>query len=252
MKKLDLGSALKFAFDVIKKNWRIWIPLVLLYSILLWIFNAIKPVYSPTPWKEMAMMWEQASRGSFILFEVIYPILLLVVGALTTIYLIKLGIVAYKQNDKLTFSKISVPIASLLFKYIWVTILFFLFILAGFVALIIPGFIVFLTYFWVSYILVDHPNLSVKELFHKASTLSKGIRWSLIGYFLLFFVVQQLVNLLLIYLFKIDFTSASIFTWKHGVVLFISSFIFNPIWTFTLCYLYQNVQEQEKNMVEQP
>ncbi len=250
MKRFAVGYSLKFAFDVMKKNAAVWIPILLLYIALQWIYFAVKPIYSPIPWKQIIMMWEEVSLGSFILYEAVFPLLRFGVSSLLSIFFIKMGSDAYKANHKVSYQSTSWKLHPLLLKYMWLSIVIGVLTIVGFAALIVPGFIIITTYFWVFFILVDHPHLSIRELFHRSATLSKGIRWHIFGYLLLFSILLQLLNTLLILLFGIDFSSIGLYTWKHVLTHAILTFLFTPTMLFSFSYLYHNLQEQVEEATE--
>jgi hypothetical protein len=250
MKKLAVSFSLKFAFDVMKKNAAVWIPIVLLYIALQWIYFAVKPIYSPIPWTQIIMMWEEVPLGSFILYEAVLPLLRFVLSSLLSIFFIKMGSAAYKTNHKVTFQSTSWKLHPLLLKYMWFSIVIGFVTIVGFAALIVPGFIIITTYFWIFFILVNHPHLSMKELFRRSAVLSKGIRWHIFGYWLLLFIVLQLLNTLLIFLFGIDFSSTGLYTWKHGFINAVLMFLLTPTMFFSFSYLYHNLQEQEMEETE--
>ncbi len=78
----------------------------------------------------------------------------------------------------------------LFWKYTGASILYALIVMGGLILLIIPGIIWALKYKMFSYLIIDK-NMGIMEAFRESARLTKGNRWSLLG----FIIVGGLINI---------------------------------------------------------
>jgi hypothetical protein len=246
--KISIFKSLNFALETIKKN-LVLISILALSSLVSQLLNFfVKPFY-PTQVKGLFSIWRVMPLPDLLFTQILIPFVIFILSVIIGILYTKVGIYAYDHEEKVSINIIKFPTFSLIIRYIWILVLFALLLIVGFAALIIPCFIIAITYFWISFIMVEHKHLSVKEIFHKSFVLTNGIRWYLFSYFLLFFIVLQSFNFLLIYLMQVNFTSG-IFSWKIAIIRSILYLTFTPIFFLSQIYLYKNRQTQQDEMVK--
>lgn len=74
-------------------------------------------------------------------------------------------------------------------RYVWAGIRIFIFIFLWSLLLFIPGIIAMLRYFMTYYVLLDHPEYSVKQAMEESSAIIYGYKWRMVGYDLLWVLI---------------------------------------------------------------
>lgn len=248
MKKLNIKKSLSFSFTVIKKN-----PLVVLLPTLaimiINIFNfTFKQQYYPFSGSNIFRIWKTIPLPDLILFELLIPLVFIALTSIILIIFYKIGFQAYEKNN-VSLKAIYLPNFPSMLKYLWLVIVFTALQFVSFLLLLVPGFIFSITYLWVFFIFVDENSTSIKELFGKSAVLSKDIRWSMFGYFVLMFIVLQGLGFGIKYLFSLFIQSGNPIV-IQGIIMVILTLIFTPIVALSLTYLYKDLKHQQANNMQ--
>jgi len=242
MKKLDLKKALRFTWKTIKKNFLLIYGLVFIQTFLQSVHHLSKPYYYSTPFKSIVVMWETLPRFQWFIKEMMYPFVFLLLSAYISLIFIKVSIYAYEHDHQITLRKMTWSSFRDFLKYVWITLILVVFTALGFIALIIPGFIVSTTYLWVSCIVVEHPELSSKAIFQRSAQLTLGLRWAWFGVLLLVFLLVQGFGYLTFHVLDVNLAS-TIYTWQHALSNAIVQIILTPFLWLSYVFLYKSGQE---------
>lgn len=74
-------------------------------------------------------------------------------------------------------------------RYVWAGIRIFIFVFLWALLFIIPGIIAGMRYFMTYYVLLDHPEYSVKQAMEESSAIVCGYKWRMFGYNLLWALI---------------------------------------------------------------
>lgn len=172
--KLQIIQTIKKGLEIITKN-SIILTLIIIKAVLGCI-NYYFFIYSPglagiTPGADIALPELPAHFG-------LYAILLILISMFLTLVITKMVYDAVKNN-------ISIPKAINLSakKFIFIliaSILYFLILLIGFVALIIPGIFLWIKFIFVTYFILLN-NEKIINSFRKSWQITKGSWWRILG-----------------------------------------------------------------------
>lgn len=129
------------------------------------------------------------SYGPFFVLNIVLEVLYLYVLMATTALILRL----LRANEEH-------PVKDLLnywpifFKYLVVSILYGLMVLGGVILLILPGIYLAIRYAWVTLYFIEHPEKSIKELFHEAAAMTAGRRWEILWLLIILVVPIMLVS----------------------------------------------------------
>jgi len=153
MKKIDIGAAVQYGWDSIKKDFWYFVGIAVVYSVLTSV---------PT--------FRDDDLGKFGLLGV-------VLSAWLTAGFLKL-VLSYYDGKKLPFSELFTQV-----KYFWrvlgASILVGLIVLAGFILFIVPGIYLALRLQFTVNLIVDQ-DLGIIEAMKKSGELTHGVKWSLL------------------------------------------------------------------------
>lgn len=115
-------------------------------------------------------------------------------------------------------------------RYLKLSLLLFLILMAGFLLFVIPGLIFLMMYFFSMFIVFD-TNISATAALHESKVITKGVRWKLFFTIIIITVLSAAIGLLagLILPFGIS----------HAV-----QYIFTPIAMLIYVYLYKKLKAQ--------
>lgn len=163
-KNFNIGENLGFGFDKTFKNILFFAIFFLVFFIITSFFSAIGK-YELPGFLGMFMSFIISLSGflaSYIFF------MLLLKTSLTLI-----------SNQKVNLKEVNKDLLPLLLKFILTTLLYWFIVLVGTVFLIIPGVILMIKYQFASLIILDEPEIGIREAFHKSNVLASGVQWKL-------------------------------------------------------------------------
>ncbi len=180
MHTFSASECIRFGWETFKKRPWFLIGGFLLATILSSIISNIVDQAFPA----------NGTGTSFVGFLVNFPIQVLVsVGMISF---------ALKANDNVESAQIRDLWRPQFFvNYLCMTVLLFIAAAVGFVLLIIPGFIVILTYYFAGYFVVDH-SLGPIQAMKESARITKGHRWQILGFLGLILILNILGFLALV------------------------------------------------------
>lgn len=176
--KFSKSEAIKYGFAKAKKNWKFFIPVVLVALLL--NLGPRKPIYLSL--QQLAPDLIAPVLAGFVLSTLFW-----VLGQIVNMGMINLSL---KFADNKKFQLADLIYLKPLVSYLLGTLLYFLIILGGFVLLIIPGIIWAIKFQYYSYLIVDK-NLGPIEALKHSWQITKGIKWQLF----LFGILLMLLNI---------------------------------------------------------
>lgn len=184
MQKISVIESWQEGWKVFKNNWLIVIYATLIPAIVSMILEAIQ---------------KQVKEGMQIGVILVLLGLLYFVGRFLLSMLMNLGVLkiqldvtkGLKPGYKTLFSG-----QGIYWKFIGATVLYSLVVLGGLILLIIPGIYLAIRYLFVPYLIVDK-NLTIGEAFAKSTEMTKGKKWSILG-FLILTVIFSLLGLIVL------------------------------------------------------
>jgi uncharacterized membrane protein len=178
-KRFSCSEAFKFGWDTVKSNLAFFIGLMVVYSLIIYVPAGI------------AGALKKNSAPLYVLIKIIASI----INAIVNMGLIK--IILNFHDEKHTRISDLFSCANLFFKYIFGSILFGLIVAAGTLLLIVPGIIWMIQFSFYSYFIVDKMLGPIAAL-KRSSAITKGVKWDLFIFGLLFLGINVLGLLALI------------------------------------------------------
>ncbi len=184
MQKISVMESWQEGWKVFKNNWLIVVYATLIPAIVSMILEAIQKQAK-----------EEMSAGVILLLLG----LLYFVGRFLLSMLMNLGVLkiqldvtrGLKPSFKTLFNG-----QGIYWKFIGATVLYSLVVLGGLILLIIPGIYLAIRYLFVPYLIVDK-NITIGEAFAKSTEMTKGKKWSILG-FLILTVIFSLLGLIVL------------------------------------------------------
>lgn len=234
MKSVPIIDSFKFTFLMIKRNYLF----LLMLSFINFIFSMIYLCIADFP----IMTSATVSPTHFNLMNLILKLVVTLPNMIIAILFIKLGLKGYDSEDKsIRWKEVWFPsitsMLSIFSKYFLVIWLYVIFIMLGFLLLIVPGIVVFLVFLFVEQILIEQ-NLPIEKVFLASVPLTRGIKWKLFGYNLimfLFIIPGYLLNY---------YQPYTLILWKGLIGVAFMSFIYIPIARLSATYLYKVIQHE--------
>ncbi|MFH1875549.1 MAG: YciC family protein [Candidatus Omnitrophota bacterium] len=168
----SISDSISFGWESMKKNIGFFIALLLICGITGGILDA------------MQKMAEQAHSGlmNFVVF-----IISLVLNILISMGMIKIAL-SCARGQKPNFNDL-VNCYPLFFKYLFASLLYALIVFGGLLLLIVPGIIWAIQFGFYGYYLVDE-KVGIIESLSKSSALTGGVKWDLLCFHLLCFLLN--------------------------------------------------------------
>jgi uncharacterized membrane protein len=131
-------------------------------------------------------MWQVLSNVERMFFAVT-ALVLVVMGIIVKIGFAKISL-KIERGEEVSLQELFIH-ASLFWKYLGASILLGLLVGAGFLLLVIPGIYWMLTYLFVPLLVIDR-HMGIRESFTESARMTKGVKWKLLGFFLVTLVVN--------------------------------------------------------------
>jgi len=165
-KNFSIEEALKFGWEIFRKNLGFFVLLLIIVGLLFILPDIItKQLRKVSP-----------------LLGFIFDILSFILSILISMGLIKIAL-RFCDQEKGKFSDLftSYP---LFFKYLFSAILYGLIVLGGLILLIIPGIIWAIQFHFYDYFIVDK-GVGPIEALKRSSAITKGVKWDLFSFILI-------------------------------------------------------------------
>lgn len=170
-KNFSIPEAIDFGWCSMKNNF--WFFAVLL--IILGAFSAISDKFS------------KSAKDLPILIVIITNLVFLFLNVMIHIGIIKISL-KLANNQKAEFVDFFSSM-HLFFKFLFVSIVYGLIVLAGFILLIIPGIIWSVQFGFFGYLIISH-DMGISASLKKSSEITKDIKGKLLIFYLLLFVIN--------------------------------------------------------------
>lgn len=235
MKHVPFIDSFKFAFDMMKKNTKLLLILLLIQGFFSFLYLELNRFGNAN---EMT----KSSIG-LVNLKIILSIALLILMSSMAILILRFALKGYDSSNRIVLYEeikfISInSMFSFVGRYILIALAFFFFIFLGFIILLFPGIILCLTYSFAQLILIEH-NMPAKKVFRISEHLTNGIKWKLFGYFL--FILLLLIPS---FLFGFYYPKTPIL-WRNFILTLYSSLIYVPIANLSLTYIYKDIERQQ-------
>lgn len=166
------AEAIKFGWETAKKNWKFFIPLLLLVLAIEIILNWLG--------KQIA--------GNNQVISIVFSLVSWIVSAVLALGQIKIAL-KFVDNQPAKIDDLF-SLYKLAFKFFLANLLYSIIVGTGFVLLIIPGIILSIKFSYYAYFIADR-GLGPLEALKKSWELTAGIKWNLF----LFSLLLGLINL---------------------------------------------------------
>lgn len=258
MKQVDISGAFSFAFQTLKKYPMLLLGPPIFFSFLSNLLNMFIKKFTPIlaesndpkifeAFIEKIFGKIELSHLTIIIVILAVIVLLIVIisiiiGITLEIGRIRIAIHSFnKSEEDLTWNVYNNFGQGIIGKYFLTSLLLGLFILVGFIFLIIPAFIVALMFQFTLFILVEK-KVKIIDSFKISYKLTNGIKWQLFGYGLLIFFIAIIIMIPIALLenFKLIY----IYLPLNTIVTPIVSMYF----AMAMLYIYKDVSDQEENL----
>ncbi len=172
-KKFFKREAIRFGWNVMKKNFWFFAGVLIVTGLITWISSIISELIK----KEFAILSIIIGIAGWVLMIVVQ------------LGLIKIALNLHDNKER-KFSDLF-SCFHLFFKYIFSSILYGLIVLGGFILLIVPGIIWSIKFQFFGYFIVDK-GVGPMEALKRSSAITQGAKWNLF----LFGLLLGLINLL--------------------------------------------------------
>jgi hypothetical protein len=185
MKKrsFSIKEAAKFGVKFIRNNAKIYIIMAIIESGAAYFYHLDSSIAS-----KLLTQAQGLSRGITLIILnhilwILYFILTLLVGIIVGIGFIQIASRWYDYN-KVSVRDLWPSSFSVVFRVIAGIFKFFILSLLYAILLIIPGIYYFLTYSFFEFFIIDK-NLGVRNAFKQSYICTRGVKWKLLGFFLI-------------------------------------------------------------------
>ncbi len=166
-KKFLMKEAIKFGWETFKKNFRFFILLTLITSLVSFIPDLVIKII-------MATNWGNPTAAGIIVFILVLTAVIL--GALVSFGWLKVSL-KFVGKESVKFLDVF-PSFTLFLKYIAGSILYFLLVLAGFILLVVPGIIWAIKYRFYPYFILE--GAGPVEAIKKSGRATQGAKVDLL------------------------------------------------------------------------
>jgi uncharacterized membrane protein len=172
-KKFSCSEAFKFGWETVKNNFGFFIGLTIIYGLIIFVPSGI------------AESLKKTSTALYILTAIIAS----VINTIVHMGLVKI-LLNFHDGKNAKISDLF-SCASLFLKYATGSILYALIAVGGMLLLIVPGIIWMVQFSFCGYIIVDKMLGPIAAL-KRSSAITKGVKWQLFIFSLLFFGINIL------------------------------------------------------------
>jgi hypothetical protein len=268
-KEFNLGQAIQFSFQSLRKYPLFIMAPVALQTAAMIMFSAGNDMYSKL---SHAKSPQDFTQPGFILLMFFGFLVMLVIYFLvltiTQISIIRIGFKLFQGEEEPAWKDVSKLDWLLIGKYLSCLLLLGFYMLLALLVCFIPGVIVyfvaiklintlrillvticmipflalvvyiFINYYFVTPIAVDTRD-TVNRIFQKSRNLTKGIKWNILGYLFLMFIVSYPITRYIMTFKKLG----------YGLLYYFLYGIFTFLWTSLLAmipiYLYKDLVKQQ-------
>jgi hypothetical protein len=131
----------------------------------------------------------QHTSGVLFIANIVLEILYFYIVMATTALVLHL----LRTNEERPIKELT-QYGPLFLKYLVVNILYGLMVLGGIILLVIPGIYLLIRYAWVTLYTIEHPDKSIKELFHETSEMTEGHRLEIFWLLIVMIIPIMLVS----------------------------------------------------------
>lgn len=223
MKQLSVLKAFQFAFEMIRKNFS-WVTVISLIVMLFQILRFLPYYLFPNHYENISLL----------------TLLLIIPEFMIQYKMIKLALLAYDKEDrKVSHREAGFPSMWFFWQIIAVSFIYVVLLILGFIALVIPFFVILTTYLFVFEVLIDSDeDMSSRRVFRISGHLTEGVKWRLMGYIAIIAIPFSIS-------FILGLLGYDHIAWIDVIIILIGVVVY-PIQLFSTVYLYKSLKQQSE------